>query len=57
MSYATRSNGNVGIYLDLFNITNRGVALNVARRGGPNFELPIAWQSPLILRAGVRLSF
>ena len=56
-TFRTGSNGNVGIYLDLFNITNRGVALNVDRRGGPNFELPTAWQSPRILRVGMRMSF
>ena len=56
-TFDMRSTTTVAVYLDLFNITNRGVALNVERSGGPNFELPAAWQSPRILRAGVRMSF
>ena len=52
-----RSKGKVGVFLDLFNISNRGVALRVETRGGPNFLLPTAWAQPRVLRAGMRMSF
>lgn len=46
-----------GVYLDVFNLTNRGIATGVTRLSGPNFGLPVAWSAPRTARAGVRLVF
>ena len=47
----------VGVFVNVFNITNQGIPFNVNPGSGPNFGLPIAWVDPRRVRAGVRVSF
>ena len=52
-----RGNDRLGLYLDVFNVTNRGVATAVFNVSGPSFAMPTAWTDPRIFRAGVRYAF
>jgi hypothetical protein len=47
----------VGAYVDVFNLTNQGIANRVSAVSGPNFGTPAAWSDPRVLRAGLRVSF
>ena len=49
--------GQLGLYLDIFNMTNQGVELNITRVSGPNFGVPLVWTEPRTIRAGVRLMY
>lgn len=47
----------VGAYIDVFNLTNQGIANRVNAVSGPNFGTPAAWSDPRILRAGLRVTY
>jgi Carboxypeptidase regulatory-like domain/TonB dependent receptor-like, beta-barrel len=47
----------VGVYLDVFNLMNQGIANRVNAVSGPNFGTPSAWSDPRVLRAGLRVGF
>jgi hypothetical protein len=47
----------LGLYLDVFNLTNTGVATRTVQRSGPAFGTPAAWTDPRLFRAGARLTF
>jgi hypothetical protein len=47
----------LGVYLDVFNATNQGVATSVAAVSGRRFGTPLTWSDPRIARAGVRWAF
>jgi hypothetical protein len=47
----------IGGYLDVFNVTNQGVALAVNPISGPNLGVPARWSDPRVVRAGVRVNF
>jgi sulfur carrier protein ThiS len=49
--------GRIGVFADIFNVLNQGVALNVNSGSGPNFGVPSNWLEPRSLRAGVRVMF
>lgn len=49
--------GTLGLFADVFNVNNQGIARGVNIGSGPNFFLPNAWLEPRLLRAGVRLMF
>ena len=49
--------GTLGVFTDVFNVSNQGVALRNADLSGPNFGVPLEWLEPRTLRAGVRLMF
>jgi RNA polymerase sigma-70 factor (ECF subfamily) len=46
-----------GLFAELFNATNSGVATQVDGRSGSTFGLPWAWSPPRALIAGVRATF
>jgi hypothetical protein len=55
-------NSTFGLFLDVFNVWNQGVANSdvteaVFSNSGPRFGFPNAWLDPRMLRAGVRASF
>ena len=52
-----RSDDRLGFYVDVFNVTNRGVATAVFNLSGPSFAVPTAWTDPRTVRAGVRYAF
>jgi hypothetical protein len=47
----------LGIYLDVFNVNNQGIAQRVNAQSGPNFAVPVSWSPPRALRVGARVSF
>lgn len=47
----------VGVYFDIFNLTNQGVALTIQDLSGSSFGQPDEWSSPRTLRVGGRFSF
>jgi hypothetical protein len=47
----------VGAYVDVFNITNQGIANRYNPISGPNFGTPSSWSDPRILRAGLRVTY
>lgn len=47
----------VGIYVDVFNINNQGIAGSVNTGSGPNFGLSTFWIEPRVVRAGLRVTF
>jgi hypothetical protein len=47
----------LGLFADVFNIWNQGVALNVFRRSGASFGIPTQWAEPRTVRAGARVVF
>jgi len=47
----------VGVFVDVFNGWNQGVALRVINLSGPNLGVPVQWLEPRTLRAGIRLMF
>lgn len=47
----------VGVYFDIFNLTNQGVALTVQPLSGSSFGQPDDWSSPRTLRVGGRFTF
>lgn len=49
--------GRLGAFVDVFNVTNQGVALRIANFSGPNFGVPNQWLDPRTVRAGVRVMF
>jgi len=49
--------GNTGIFVDVFNVSNQGVALRTSNSSGPNLGVPTQWLDPRTLRMGVRLFF
>jgi hypothetical protein len=49
----------IGLFLDVFNVANRGVpdsaqSVPVNTMAGPRFGEPLAWTAPRTLRVGVR---
>jgi hypothetical protein len=49
--------GAFGAYLDIFNVSNQGIATSVVALSGPRFGTPLTWSDPRIARAGVRWTF
>jgi hypothetical protein len=49
--------GTVGLFVDVFNVTNRGVATAVNTVSGPGFAMPFGWSSPRTARIGARWMF
>jgi hypothetical protein len=49
--------GRLGLFLDVLNATNQGVAESVIENAGPNFGLPNSWNDPRSVRANVRFTF
>jgi hypothetical protein len=47
----------LGVYVDLFNLNNQGVAQAVNTSSGPNFGLPTTWSAPRTVRVGMRMIF
>jgi hypothetical protein len=45
------------IYVDAFNVTNRGVATGVTDTSGGSFGVPSGWSAPRTIRLGARLQF
>jgi hypothetical protein len=49
--------GTLGVFGEVFNVTNQGIALRVLNASGPNLGLPMQWSSPRVLQAGLRYRF
>jgi hypothetical protein len=49
--------GTVGVFVDVFNVTNRGVLTAVNRVSGSGFGMPLGWSSPRTARIGARWMF
>ena len=49
--------GRLALFLDVFNLANRGVATSVADTSGPVFGWPSTWTDPRTLHAGLRFTF
>ena len=49
--------GTVGVFVDVFNVTNRGVPTAVNRVSGSGFGMPFGWSSPRTARIGARWMF
>jgi hypothetical protein len=47
----------LGVYGDVFNVNNQGIATGVNATSGPNFGMPTRWNDPRTLRVGVRVTF
>jgi hypothetical protein len=47
----------LGLYGDVFNINNQGIAKNINPTSGPNFGVPVSWSDPRTLRVGARWTF
>jgi hypothetical protein len=56
-TFPIRGRATAGFYVDLFNLTNRGVAQAVNPRSGPNFGVPSIWTDPRLLRLSIRATF
>lgn len=52
-----RGRATLGLFADVFNVTNAGSSRNYVANSGPRFGLPQAWIEPRTLNAGVRLVF
>lgn len=57
-----RAAGRLGLFFDIFNLTNQGVPNSDATTAvnefsGPTFGQPVAWTDPRQLRVGLRFSF
>lgn len=46
-----------GLFLDVFNVWNQGVALRTNNVSGANLGVPSVWSEPRTIRAGVRVTF
>jgi hypothetical protein len=53
----SRRIGTLGLFADVFNVTNQGIALRIDAGSGPNFGVPTQWIEPRMLRVGARVSF
>ena len=51
------TSGAIGLFVDVFNLTNEGTAMQVRSDSGPTFGAPIAWTNPRTVRAGLRHTF
>lgn len=50
--------GTLGVFGDVFNVNNKGVALTITNRSGSSFGVrPNLWMEPRTVRAGVRWVF
>jgi hypothetical protein len=49
--------GTLGLFVDLFNAWNQGVALRITNISGPNFGVPVQWLDPRTVRIGGRILF
>jgi len=49
--------GRLGVFADVFNVGNQGVALSLTNQSGPNLGVPQTWTEPRMLRLGVRTIF
>jgi len=47
----------IGVYLDVFNVTNQGVATFVSALSGRGLGAPLAWSDPRAARIGLRWQF
>ena len=47
----------MGIFVDVFNVTNQGEALRVNQQSGPNLGLPLLWTDPRSARVGLHVVF
>ncbi len=47
----------VGLFADIFNVTNAGVPRGYVQQSGSRFGLPVGWIEPRTLSAGTRLIF
>jgi len=47
----------IGFYVDVFNITNQGIATGLNSLSGPYFGNPTGWTTPRAMRLGSRFSF
>ena len=47
----------IGVFGDVFNVTNAGAARNFVSISGPRFGLPQGWIEPRALRMGARVMF
>jgi hypothetical protein len=47
----------IGVYLDVFNLTNQGVATFVSTLSGSGLGAPLAWSDPRTARIGLRWQF
>jgi hypothetical protein len=54
---SVRGRATVGLFADVFNVTNAGSSTGYVPNSGPRFGLPIAWIDPRTVSAGVRLMF
>lgn len=52
-----RGRGTLGLFADVFNVTNAGSAITNVSASGARFGLPNSWLEPRTLNAGARLSF
>jgi hypothetical protein len=46
-----------GVYGDVFNISNQGIAKSINVTSGPTFGVPYVWSAPRTLRVGMRATF
>ena len=51
------SRGALGIVVDVFNVTNQGIATSVVAQSGARFGTPLTWSDPRTARAGIRWTF
>jgi len=56
-TFRAKDKTTIGLFLNVFNVTNQGIPLNVNTQSGPNFGVPNVWLDPLRIRAGVRVMF
>ena len=56
-TFHVRAGSVVGLYADIFNVTNRVVAARVNQSSGSSFERVQNWTQPRRFRAGVRVTF
>jgi hypothetical protein len=47
----------IGLYADVFNVTNQGIPTAVNTLSGANFAVPTAWLEPRIVRTALRVTF
>lgn len=50
-------NTRTGVFADIFNVTNQGIAIRYNAISGPQFGVPLSWSDPRVLRAGFRVNF
>jgi hypothetical protein len=57
-TFPLRASGqSIGLYADVFNVTNQGVALSVVEASGDTFGQPATWTAPRTLQVAARLMF